>query len=96
MPSREQSSINPTDGTVHRDGHGQDLQDADRRSGQQSPAQLTRLADLVACGELPLPVDLHPDQLEHLVREVRDRRRVRLVGFIARAIALDIHQSREP
>jgi hypothetical protein len=57
--------------------------------------QLVRIADLVARGEMPVPQHLRAEQLHSLVREVRKRRRRRLVKFIARAIALDIHRSRE-
>ena len=96
MPSPDKSSTNPSDHFARHDHHGQNQLNANPRSKLQSPEQLVRLADLVASGELPLPTDLHSDQLEHLAREVRQRRRRRLVRFIARTLALDIHRSHEP
>ena len=55
-----------------------------------SDQQLRRTAELVANGDLPLPLDLPDEQLAKLVREVQERRRRRLVHFVARAIAMDI------
>ncbi len=93
MPSTSRHLTNSSGDSICRD---QDQLTADPRSEPQSPEQLVRLANLVASGEVPLPADLHPDQLEHLAREVRQQRRRRLVQFIARTIALDIHRSGEP
>ena len=56
----------------------------------RSDQQLQRIAALVADGDLPLPLDLPDKQLAKLVREVQERRRRRLVQFVARAIAMDI------
>ena len=95
MPSSHNPSANHSDG-VDRDCHGNRTLNTTKTPELQSPEQLARLADLVACGGLPLPVDLHPDLLEHLAHEVRQRRHRRLVSFIARAIAKDIFRSREP
>ncbi len=52
-----------------------------------------RVTELVASGDLPLPLDLPDEQLARLVREVQDQRCRRLVHFIARAIAIDIVNS---
>jgi hypothetical protein len=59
-----------------------------------SSHQLQRTAELVAAGDLPLPQHLTDEQLAMLVREVRQRRRQRLVQYVARAIAQDILRSR--
>ena len=55
-----------------------------------SPEKLDQVADLVARGELPFPAGLAPDQVYRLAVEVRERRRRRLVQFIARSIAQKI------
>jgi hypothetical protein len=55
-----------------------------------------RMAEMVATGDLPLPQHLTDEQLAMLVREVQQRRRRRLVQFIARAIATHIVHGREP
>lgn len=91
----QKSSTNPSRDAVRRDDDDQDARHASFETETISSQQLARLADLVACGDLPVPVDLHPDQLENLVRAVRRRRRDRLVDHVARAIALDIARSRE-
>ena len=96
MPSPEKSSITSLRGAVRRDGPGQDAHHANSEPEWRSTAQLARLADFVARGELPLPDDLLADQLEHLALEVRKRRRTRLVEYIARTIATDIHRSSGP
>jgi hypothetical protein len=49
-----------------------------------------RMAEMVAIGDMPLPRNLTDEQLALLGREVQQRRRRRLVQFIARAIAIDI------
>ena len=58
--------------------------------------QLGRVAELVANGELPFPENLPAERSQRLLVDVQLRRRRRLVQFIARTIALDIHRSREP
>ena len=55
---------------------------------------LPKVADMVARGELPIPLDWPADSLRLLLSEVHARRRRRLVELIARAIANDIRQSR--
>ena len=96
MSSFKKLSTKISDGTVPDDRHGEEGRDAYDNPERHSPAHLDRLADLVACGEVPLPLDLPMDQLERLASEIRKRRRERLVGFVAHAIAADIHRSREP
>ena len=61
-----------------------------------TPKQFDRVAELVANGELPFPENLTAKRSQRLLVEVQQRRRRRLVKFIARMIALDIHRSREP
>ena len=94
MPNTNRDVANSPDASISHDCQNETLK-PETQTGSYSPEQLVQLADLVACGELDLPVELAPDQFERLVRHVRNRRRERLVDFIARAIAMDIHQSRE-
>jgi hypothetical protein len=95
MPSSRSPSTNNFDDVIS-DRLGKELSSSEAESQQRSPEQLARLADMVACGALRLPVDLPPKQLEQLACEIRTRRRKNLVGFIARTIAMDIHRSCEP
>ena len=60
-----------------------------------SPKKLDQVAGLVAHGELHFPVGLAPDQVYRLAVEVRERRRRRLVQFIAQSIAQTIYRSVE-
>lgn len=53
---------------------------------------LDRLADLVAEGQAELPSGLDPQEQEPLVQLVRQRLRHRLVHYLARQIALDLHR----
>ena len=82
------SGIKPdsTSSLDDRIDHGTETQ---QQLGLSGP-RFQRVAELVANGDLPLPLDLPDEQLARLVREVHDRRRRRLVQFIARAIAIDI------
>jgi hypothetical protein len=57
-----------------------------------SALDLARLADLVAAGEAEVPGGLAPGDEDRLAAMVRHRLRSRLVRFIARQIALDIHR----
>lgn len=59
-----------------------------------SPEQFRRMVELVADGELPLPRHLPAEQRAALAREVQQRRRRRLVQFVARVIADDILNAR--
>jgi hypothetical protein len=54
-----------------------------------------RWARLVADGQVPLPTHLESSEQEALVRRVSQLRRLRLLKFIARAIAQDICRSRD-
>lgn len=94
MPSYNQTPY-PFSKDADRDVRADQTTDVDGNSTPRSQEQLSRLAELVASGELPLPSDLSADELDELVRNVRVRRRRRLFRYIARAIALDIHRSRE-
>ena len=61
-----------------------------------TPAQqLHAWAMLVADGEAPLPTSLEPADLSIVLAEVARLRRERLVRFVARSIAQDIHSDRE-
>lgn len=61
-----------------------------------SVERLHRWAELIASGETPLPADLKPEDLRTVLREVGRLRRERLIRLIARALAGDLHRSREP
>jgi hypothetical protein len=66
-------------------------------NGPLTPQQLARLAELVADGRAALPPGLPAEQLPELIRDVQRRRRDRLLQFIARAIARDLHRAgRQP
>lgn len=73
-----------------------DDQPTDEHQESTAPDYLERLAKLVASGEAPMPIDLNPDDFHRLVESVARQRRTRLFRYLARAIALDIHRSREP
>ena len=57
--------------------------------------QLDHVAELVANGELPFPEALPTERSHRLLNEVQQRRRRRLVKFIAHTIAMDILRSRD-
>ena len=89
MSSYEPISTSPLGETID---HGTDAEEQLALSAQQ----LQRVAELVAIGDLPLPQHLPGEQLSLLVRTVRERRRRRLVQFVARAIAMHvIHGDRQ-
>ena len=54
--------------------------------------QLQRWAQLIACGEAEFPSELGLEDLKELLLLIGHFRRERLVSFIARAIAQDIHR----
>lgn len=79
--------------------------DADRQGLSEEPPpgdggdrlpqeQLDRLAELVATGESTMDPKLSSVDRQLLERRVRHLRRVQLVQFVARQIALDIHRDR--
>lgn len=62
-----------------------------------SPSELTgiqvaRWAELIADGRDEFPTSLSQPAHERLLREVRRRLRARLVQFVARAIAAQLHR----
>jgi hypothetical protein len=61
-----------------------------------SPERLARLADLVADRAVEFPANLDARDEERLARLVRQRLGARLVRFIARQIAMDIHRETGP
>ena len=66
---------------------------------EKSPSEkrdLDRWAKLIAEGEVPFPTELSSLTQEMLAKKISQNRRHRLLRFIARAIAMDIHRSREP
>ena len=46
---------------------------------------------MIAAGELPVPVDWDPEQLQPLLDLVHIASRRRLMSFVARIVANDIH-----
>ncbi|WP_160167285.1 hypothetical protein [Rhodopirellula sp. SWK7] len=59
---------------------------------QESAARLSRIAEMIADGEIPIPVDWPHSRLHPLLDLVHAARRRRLVQFIARTIASDIRR----
>ena len=93
MPSPDSSTTNHT-----ADDHASPQPATEPTSAPfaATPEQLMRLAQLVANGELPFPTNLPAERSQRLLVEVQQRRRRKLVKYIARMIALDIQRSREP
>ena len=54
--------------------------------------RLPEIAEIVADGEVPIPIDWEPDRLLPLLDLVHRNRRHSLVKFIARVIANDIRR----
>jgi hypothetical protein len=61
-----------------------------------SEDQLARWADLIAAGRAEFPDGLAATQMAHLGSQVRERCRARLVHWIARTVALDLHRGGGP
>ncbi len=57
-----------------------------------SAERLPQIAEMIADGEIPIPVDWPDSRLHPLLNLVHAARRRRLVHFIARAIASDIRR----
>lgn len=55
-------------------------------------ARIPEIAEMIADGEIPLPIDWPNGRLHHLLDLVHAARRRRLVSFIARTIASDIRR----
>ena len=95
MPSHNNSATNSSGDEARRHKHQQEQSHVQIDASSSLPDHLARKAELVASGELPFAVDDVPaDLLPAYVGHVRRLRRRRLVQFIARAIANDIHRSR--
>ncbi len=58
--------------------------------------QVSRWADLIADGRGDFPDDLSGADRERLLVSVRQRLRRRLVQFIARAVAVQLHRTDRP
>lgn len=69
-------------------------QEADVQIQLSTVQSFSRWADLVARGEVAFPAGLTQGQEETLLQAVRQRRRQRLVQFVARAIAQEIRRCR--
>jgi hypothetical protein len=50
-----------------------------------------RLAQLIADGEVSFPKDLNADEEARLLKVVRERMRRRLISYIAKRVAHEIH-----
>jgi hypothetical protein len=57
------------------------------------PSYLARLAELVADGEAEFPTQMSEEDAEPLRRLIRQQLRERLMRYIARQIAVDLHNS---
>lgn len=89
MPGRETCNAAREAGNGGQDGApSQDVVDT------LSSNELCRWAQLIAEGSAPSPTNLAPALEERMAREVRRLRRERLVRFLARLIAQDLHQRR--
>lgn len=62
----------------------------ERQNISHATPDLARMAEMVACGDLPIPLDWSPDRLRKLLADVHVLRRRRLVQLIARAIASEL------
>ena len=79
---------------ANADHEGASLPDENAKA---TPEPLARLAELIADGRAVLPPGLSADHLQTLIREVRRRRRDRLIQFIGRAVARDLYRGgRQP
>src|SRR4051812_40801406 len=65
-------------------------------SGPSGTVDRQTWAQLIADGEIPFPAGLGNDEEARLACDVAQRRRIRLINYIARIIALDIHRSSAP
>jgi hypothetical protein len=61
-----------------------------------TPEQMRRWATLAAAGQTAFPMSLQAVQEEELRQEVKRLRRLRLVQFLARQIALALARDRRP
>ncbi len=79
---------------MHRDNARRNTQDteADACSSCLTDVQIGRLAEMVADGRCELPDDLPTGDGQRLQANVRGRLRLRLVRYIARAIAQHLHR----
>ena len=76
---RTRNSIRPVDSAT--DSHAQSIDDS-------------KLAQLIANGELPFPSGLATEDANRLAVMVRIRRRNQLVSFLARQVAQYLHDHR--
>ena len=53
-------------------------------------SRLKKTSEVIANGEIPIPVDWPQDELEQLLDLVHDARRKRLLRFFAKTLARDI------
>jgi len=87
QPFSEGSSVRKTvTGSLGRSNSSHESETAER---------LRRLAALAAVGESSVATVSDPAELSIVLAEVARLRRKRLVSFIARALAQDIHRGRE-
>lgn len=92
MPDARPNPTGPGGPARGPDPTTRDAADAEHVPGPLPNERLARLADLVADGEAGVPGGLEPADELRLETMVRDRLRARLVRFIARQVALDIHR----
>lgn len=86
----------PKPSSRHRQATDLDLPNSRSANSDDSCKYLARLVPLVADGEVPIPGEISAADREWLITQVARHRRSRLIQFIARSIAVDIHRSHEP
>jgi hypothetical protein len=86
-PARQRRSLPPDAGEIS--------EAAESKSAANSVADIDveRWAPIVADGQAPFPQHITPPTRKALIQRVAQLRRQRLLKFIARVIALDIHLS---
>ena len=89
MSNQESLCTNQHDSESNHDSNSDN--DA-RKIKAESQVDVSRVAQMVACGEMQTPLHWPPDLLHRLLDEVHRIRRGRLVRFIARSIASDIYR----
>jgi hypothetical protein len=87
MPSQRNSNRNNSDSHACGDAQSEAKTKFD---------QAKSLAAAIAYGEVPVPTDLEQVDYQQLLERVAEHRQSRLVRYIARAIATDIHRSFTP
>ncbi|MBL9165608.1 MAG: hypothetical protein JNL18_22985 [Planctomycetaceae bacterium] len=76
-------------------GHAsREITSSPKRPPTENPEAFERRAQMVARGELPFPGGVPDDDQRAIVSRVREIRKERLLEYVARVIAMDIHRER--